>query len=264
MKSCKFEKLLPDYLQGEFVGETKHQLEAHLETCEHCAARLEELVDIHQILSARLRPEPAKKLVRDYRNYLKKYFPSKTSPVAIIEKLERRWNSFVHSQQIPVRIAKAFALIVFGVFIGKFVFVPAVEAPKAELVAPIPAYAITPTDLKLMNDYFVKSEILLLAIENWQGNAKSDSSDLLFDKDIAQNLLLHSQMIHQKAAQLYDSDLLSFLDRMEMLLLEISNVDNKELFQVFKETKNIIKETNLLQSNKRFQNLFVQSEMKNI
>jgi len=264
MKSCKFEKLLPDYLQGELAPEAKQKLETHLTTCEVCAARLGEIADIHRILSVRQRPEPPKKLVRDYRSYLRKYFPGKTSPAVIFSKLERRWNYFLHSQKLTLRVAKAFALIIFGIFIGKFIFVPAVEAPKAETVAPIPAYAITPTDLKLMNDYFVKSEILLLAIENWQGNAKSDSSDLLFDKNIAQNLLLHSQMIHQKAAQLYDSDLLSFLDRMEMLLLEISNVDNKELFQVFKEAKSIIKETDLLQSNKRFQNLFVQSELNNI
>lgn len=264
MKSCKFEKLLADYLQGELAAATRHELEVHLETCEHCAARLEELADIHHILSARLRPEPPKELVRDYNNYLRKYFPSKTSPSVIIGKLGRRWNAFVHSQQIAVRLAKGFALIIVGIFIGKYIFIPSVETPKVETVAQSPAYAITPTDLKLMNDYFVKSEILLLAIENWQSNAKSDSTDLLFDKNIAQNLLLHSQLIHQKAAQLYDSDLLSFLNRMEMLLLEISNVDNKELFQVFKEAKNIIKETNLLQSNKRFQNLFIHSELNNI
>ncbi len=264
MKSCKFEKLLPDYLQDDLAKKARRQLEAHLETCEQCTARLEELFNVHQILTARTRPEPAKALVRDYRNYLRKYFPSKTSPAAIFGRLERWWNYFLHSQSLTLRLAKAFALIIFGVFIGKFALVPSVEAPKVEIVAPLTAHAIVPADLKLMSDYFVKSEILLLAIENWQDNAKTDSSDLLFDKKIAQNLLLHSQMIHQKAAQLYDSDLLSFLDRMEMLLLEISNVDNRDLFQAFKDAQHIIKETDLLQSNKLFQNLFVQSEMNNI
>ncbi|NIA30410.1 MAG: hypothetical protein GWP06_10935, partial [Actinobacteria bacterium] len=188
MKSCKFEKLLPDYLQDELAVESRHQLEAHLETCEQCAARLEKLVAIHQILSARQRPKPSKELVRDYRNYLKKYFPGKTSPVAIFSKLERRWNLFPHFQKLTLRLAGAFALIIFGVFIGKLVFIPSVEIAKKATLAPIPAYVITPTDLKLMSDYFVKSEILLLAIENWQGDAGTDSSDLLFDKKIAQNL----------------------------------------------------------------------------
>ncbi|NOY59870.1 MAG: zf-HC2 domain-containing protein [Calditrichaeota bacterium] len=266
MKSCKFEKLLPDYLQDELASEAKRQLEVHLETCEHCTAKLGELADIHQILSSRQRQEPGKELMRDYRNYLRKYFPGKLSPVSILKRSESWWNDVFHSQHFTLRIAKAVALIIVGVFIGKFIFVSSVQAPRIETVARarMPGYAITPADLKLMNDYFVKSEILLLAIENWQGDTGADSTDLLFDKKIAQNLLLHSQVIRHQATQLYDSDLISFLNRMELLLLEISNVDNEELFTAFKEAKKIIKETDLLQFNKQFQNLFVKSELNNI
>ena len=111
-------------------------------------------------------------------------------------------------------------------------------------------------DLKLVNDYFVKSEILLLTVKNTSENDDAFPSELILDKKLAQDLLNKTLLIQEKAALLNNESLSVFLNQIEFLLLEISNTDDREIIAVFKQIREVMNAARLLYESKNFQQQF--------
>ena len=117
--------------------------------------------------------------------------------------------------------------------------------------------------LDRLQKYFVETEILLLGIENNQAN-EIEIDDVKINQEIAKRLLFQSFQIQQSTSQVTDESVLNYLTSLELLLLEISNAENNEIIQAFNDVRNIVKETDLLQSSRNIQQIVNQGLLNDI
>ncbi len=255
MKKCKFQNLLVEYLEGSPDAD-KEKVEKHLRECPACSAQLAGLQKTEQLLQNRRRQEPSLELLYQYQTNLEKLFPVKTRFMSFREWMMRPWQNIRDMNPAVLRMATAVVLVLIGVFIGRLIFYhPATDVLNyrgADLVV----IKLQPEDLKLVNDYFVQSEILLLAVKNTSDQDSAAPSELILDKNLAQDLLNKTLLVQEKTSRLNDETLSVFLNQIEFLLLEISNTDDREIIDVFKQIRQVVNAAGLLYESKNFQQMF--------
>ncbi|MBN2411797.1 zf-HC2 domain-containing protein [candidate division KSB1 bacterium] len=255
MKKCKYQNILVEYLDGS-SDPGKEEIEKHLRECPVCSAQIAGLRKTQQLLQNRRRPDPSLELLYQYQTNLEKLFPVKTRFTLFREWMVQSWQNIRDLNPAALRMATAAVLILIGVFIGRLIFYhPATDVLNyrgADLVV----IKLQPEDLKLVNDYFVQSEILLLAVKNTSDQGGALPSELILDKKLAQDLLNKTLLIQEKTARLNDESLSVFLNQIEFLLLEISNTDDREIIDVFKQIRQVVNAAGLLYESKNFQQMF--------
>ena len=253
MKKCNLQQFFVDYIDGSVDGETKKKIDLHLRECPECSRQLAGLRKTHQLLQSHHRPEPSLDLLYQYQTQLEKLFSVKSRFKIIREWLEETWYRIRDLNPAGFRIATAAVLILIGIFIGRLLFYnPASEVLNTQQ-ADLVVIKLQPEDLKLVNDFFVQSEILLLTVKNTSGQGGESSSELMLDKELAQDLLNKTLLIQEKAALLNNESLSVFLNQIEFLLLEISNTDDREIIDVFKQIREVMNAARLLYESKNFQ-----------
>ncbi len=256
MKKCNFQNNLIEYIEGSMDSKTKDEIKKHLPECPACSQQLAGLQKVHQLLQNRQRPEPPLELLYHYQTYLGKLFPVKTRFTILREWISETWQYVRDLNPVGLRMATAVVLVLVGIFIGRLIFYnPATEIlnnQQSNLVV----IKLQPEDLKLVSDYFVQSEILLLTIKNTSEQGDVLTSELMLDKNLAQDLLNKTLLIQEKAALLNNESLSVFLNQIEFLLLEISNTDDREIIDVFKQIRQVMNAARLLYESKNFQQLF--------
>lgn len=259
---CTFEKYIPDYLQLELSGKMLDDFETHLADCNICQEELEGLSTLHQVLSSRIRPGHQKTLLKTYRKELMDLFAKETSTAswksAFFDVLDRLFVS----RPSMIRFAQAAVLIIVGVFVGRFVY-DTQETPSAILPTFLQPAFSSALDQEFLQKYFVETEILLLGIENNQAN-EIEIDDVKINQEIAKRLLFQTFQIQQSTSQVTDESVLNYLTSLELLLLEISNAENNEIIQAFNDVRNIVKETDLLQSSRNIQQIVNQGLLNDI
>jgi len=256
MKKCQFKNELDEYVEGSIDSKTRYELEHHLRECPACSQQLAGLQRVHRLLQNRQRPEPSLELLYNYQTSLEKYFPVKTRFAIVKEWITTTWQNVQDYHPVGLRIATAAALIIFGIFIGRLIFYTPTNEILNNQQTDLVVIKLDPEDLKLVSDYFVQSEILLLAIKNAPDEGSAIPSEFTLDKKLAQELLRKTLFIQEKAALLNNESLLTYLNQIEFLLLEISNTDDQEIISVFKQIRQVINATRLLYESKNFQQMF--------
>jgi hypothetical protein len=84
-----------------------------------------------------------------------------------------------------------------------------------------------------------------------------NKSEIEFNKNIAQKLLIKTFIIHEIALRQNDPKILRFLSKMELLLYEVSNIPTNELGRSIETLNMIIDDSKLLDDARRFQKDFV-------
>lgn len=255
MKPCEYEKFLADYVAGELSSLKNAEIKEHLLTCKVCAFKLQKFQQLHQVLIQRQRTKFPDKILREYQRNLKTLFKPKSRWEAIKDRFWEYWDSVFGIQPLWLRFAEAGALLLIGFFFGWLVFSTAPKTQNIPVKAEIITLPTSQADLELMSNFLFESEILLLQIVNSNSNGEGELADFSLTKEISQKLLMQTFFIHEKALQLQDDRILSFLTQMELLLLEISNLSDEDIFEVFKEIKQIIKDLNLLTATKNLQEI---------
>ena len=160
-----------------------------------------------------------------------------------------RLSKNVFSSAAPSwRFARALAILFIGVMIGRFFFVPSqqtMNTAESQL-------SLTKEDIQFIADYMVKSELLLLTIANNPASEPSET-DIFLNKDIAQNLLYKSAQVQRKARELDDKVIITFLNHLELVLLELSNREEQEIRAIFQDIKEMVNEADMLQKSRRLQ-----------
>lgn len=247
---CLHEKYIPDYLQLELSEKLLKDFESHLAECSKCQEELESFSAIHQILRAKSRPKPQKGLLKSYRKELLSLFAKEPKIVAWKRTVFDLWERAFSARRGVVRLAQALALVVFGVFVGRLFYNP--QGPANELLSSSFQPTFSAIDQEFLQKYFVETEILLLGIEN-NTASEIELDDVKINQEIAKRLLFQTLHIQQATMQVTDESLLNYLTSLELLLLEISNAENNEIIQAFNDVRNIVKQTDLLQSSRTIQ-----------
>lgn len=255
MLTCQFEPLIIEYLSHSLPDSEKALFESHLRQCPSCSTQLNDLTGVHQLLLKRERPAPDAELVQRYENNLKARFKPESLFTRISAYPKKLLVSFFEVRTIRFRLAPVIGVLILGIVIGRF-FLPS-SSPDSERITPpnIIVVSLQPTDLKMIQQYLLESEMLLLDIQNNEGNESFKASGAQIKQELAQRLLQRQSFIQEKAQLLNSPALSQFLVKLELLLLEVSNSDTSEIKEAFETIGNSIKENNLLYDVNKFQNV---------
>ena len=258
MKTCPSEKLLFDSIESgqKSDGSLRLRVKEHLECCDACRTKHNELLNIQTLLTRRQRPRPSREILRSYRQNLEQAFTPETMWIRVKNRFEYAYNFLIDSRPIGVRLARGTALLLIGVFIGKIVFQP---AGRKDIISDKPSVfmlTMSPADVQFMTEYITQSEIWLLAVANIPSTQNLDRTDLLFNKEVAQRLLIKTSFMEQRKQQI-DSELLTrFLNRFELLLLEIANASDEKMADISNEIKMTIENSTLLHETRQLREMF--------
>lgn len=264
MNQCRFEKSIVDFIDENLSPEDVLQVQTHLKTCKACQLKYREWQTMQSMLLQRQRPNVPEALLNAYQQNLKNEFTPGSRLTDTKDNIIQFWKSYVSIQPFRIRILKTLAILLIGICIGRFVFNPVIKHDRSSITPNILLLPVSGTDLKLMSDFFTESEIWLLGIVNIDGKQKIEISDLVFNKIIAQKLLMKTSFFEEKVFQLHDESIIRFFHCLEYLLLEISNSSDQEINEAFSDAKQTIEDTKLLYETKRLQEMFASPKNQEI
>ena len=256
MTTCPSKGYLFAFIEGKQKPEDKERIRIHMNSCDACRKDVHELQTVQTVLFNRKRPEPSKALLNVYRDNLEHEFRSVTTVDRLRETIKTVYTFVFDSHPLSVRIAKAAALLVIGVLIGRLIFQP-IHHPASDPSRPnVVLLSMTPADIKFMTDFCTQSEIWLLAIVNMPKTEETDQSDLQFNKEIAQRLLLKTSIIGDKIQHIQNEPYAKFFNRVEQLLLEAANASDDRIQEVSENIKQTIESSTLLYETQHVREMF--------
>jgi len=255
MKTCEYRKKLPDYLDHALPAVEKIEMEQHLAGCKSCARELEETHKIATLLQNYTRPEPSLEVLYSYHTRLEKLFPVHTFTERLRERFAEFWQRVFDLNPAVVRLAGSAILLVIGIFIGRLLFYEPEKALITDQPQDLVVLNLNADDLKMVADYFIKSEILLLAIKNTPDGESLQPTELDFNQQLARDLLSSATQVQQKAALLNDRQISVFLNQIEFLLLQIANTDEQEIKNSFLQLRQTISERKLIDESENLQKI---------
>jgi len=242
MNRCQQQHLVVDYFFNELNKIQRAEFERHLANCQVCHESYTALSEIAPLIKKQQRADPNNRLFRQYHRNLRKMFSTSNGISAAVSKIGR----FLFSNPpIPVRIAEAAALIIIGIFIGRLTFW---ESPATTHINPDKyAEVMEPTAGEvLMKNYLQETEMILLDVANL--NPVEYEQFLIHLKQFAiyKSLLQKTILCREQAQELNNEKLLTLIDEIEPILLELSNIENETLNETLAEIRSQIKESHLL------------------
>jgi hypothetical protein len=263
MKICTYQKYLLPCLQQELSQEKSDDVRKHLSICDQCAVEWKRLSMVHTMLTNRERTAVPQNLYNDYIASLHRRF----APVPLwriaFEKAVDGVRQFFSSPMPAYRLSRAFVILLAGIFIGRSIFV--VNKLQHDIpVQPVSMSAeLSGQDLQFLNAYLVRSEVLLLTIANTPLDSLR-KDDVHINRELAQALLFQSQQAQRKVSLLEDDALVSFMNHLEFVLLEVSNRSDDEIQTTFRDLKDMIKDARMVQASRQGQSRLQQSLLQGV
>lgn len=185
-----------------FYGETGSAAEPHLSDCAECRVRYQALMRVLNSVEAENVPFRSAMYEDEVWNRLAPKLGSRSRWTAWLT--PRRW--------IPV--LAAIAVLVVGFIAGRY-------SPRAEQpVASAPSAVRERVLLVAVGDHLQRSKMLLVEIANADPNQKMVIAD---ERETAQDLVHANRLYRQTASSAGDGRILSLLDELERVLVEIAH-----------------------------------------
>ncbi len=249
MKNCKYQKYILEYFEQQLPPQETKKVRLHLQECDHCKNYLKDLTSVTPRLNVRKRPEPDKEFLSQYHQSLASMFEPESMWTRIYEKIK---DAFTPLAPHGLRWVQVMAVLVVGIIIGRmwsdYKSAP-VETVSEKIINIQP---ICDNDIDFMTRFFSKSELFLLEIKNKPCSDETAAVDFSLKMKMANNLLVQAGYMNELAANINDESLVTYLNRLEFLLLEFTNHDKKEIQEIFSKLSKIIEETGLLNQSRTY------------
>ena len=246
---CEFVQLFEGYFRSDLSPAEELALLNHLKTCESCRVQLEDFYTVHTALSKYQRPSAPSDLKNSYYQQVDLSFGRET--------YSEKYNLFmskIFGRRSTFAIAMQFVVfIMIGIIVGWLLFVP--SEPDIVFHNSDPYQTSQPVsaeDRKFVYVYMQMSEILLLAIQN--------DPEFYLNRELAQKLLIKTFRVSDIAVKLGNLRMIQFLNRMEILLLEASNINEEELDESIALIRKVVEDSNLLREVEILKSFFTVQE----
>ncbi|MDZ7316359.1 MAG: zf-HC2 domain-containing protein [candidate division KSB1 bacterium] len=251
--SCLKSYNLLSFLTGELSDEEQEEMRLHLQSCSFCQTELGRLAEVHNYLLSMPRPAVPQTLYQEYVFSLRRRFAAPSRTVRFAEGFWEAIKSTALSSKWEWRVARAAAVLMVGLFIGRILwFQNETAVPKAE------SWSFYEPDIAALDKFFSGSEVLLLTLLN-SSPERLQRDDVLLTQQAARALLSQSQPLRRNSVLQEDEILTALLDHLELLLLEISNRDEEEMRASLQDFQQQIRQARILQTFRLVQSRFGRS-----
>lgn len=245
MSQCDYEKNLIDVLDGSLSDAEMADFQKHLQTCGPCNAVYDDLFDVHKMLMRRVRPLPPRELQIKYEAALEAQFCRQSSWDRFGKKLTEWSRLLFPDKTAMVRFTGFTGILLVGVILGRFVLAPNPGLNKESFST----VDIAEADTQFISHFLIQSEIWLMEMSNL-----TSAEDFEMNRDLARKLLAKYTVMEQKIQKKHYTPVLKFLSYLELVLLETSGTRDQDLNEAFREIREAIEETSLVDDVQRFRN----------
>ncbi|RPH95861.1 MAG: zf-HC2 domain-containing protein, partial [Calditrichaeota bacterium] len=166
MKVCKQEKFIIPFLMQELSEAEKTAFADHLAVCPTCSHDLEQAAPVHRWLDHQVRQPIPRQIEREYQRALRRQFQHYFVPLQFMSDITAGITKWFFTPKPLPRLVQAVALLLLGIWIGHLAFAPRFPHTLAENMAVDDVQMISGHDLQLINEYMIRSELILLTIVN--------------------------------------------------------------------------------------------------
>lgn len=222
MKSCQhYEALLTEKLFGEIAAAQAQELNAHLQTCAVCRATLADLQNVLQAMGKPAVPQMPEHFWAGYWDRLRERMASEAQPQGSWR--ERFRTRFNMNWSLAYRLAAATALVLLGIFIGRFLQPQTHEAVVERSVPHYNAEEVAAISQRTAN-VLDRSKILLLGVVNEDFSAVS-IEDMMLQRKVSRELLTEVRSLQTVLPNSPDRRLLQLVQQLELVLLQIAALE---------------------------------------
>ncbi len=246
MKTCSKQNLIVDYFFGELNEIQKTEFKKHLANCEDCRNYFEAFASTAPLIKEQKRIKPKPEMLNLYYQALKTKYPTRKK---FSFRTKDLLDFLIIKPPFPIRIAEAVVVLMIGIFIGRATIW---KAEPAQQFTNGNDYTTSHVSELILNHYLQETEMILLDVANT--NPNEDEQVFLNLSQLAQyrNLLQKTSLCREKAEEANDEKLVTLIDDIELILLEICNIEQRTLTEKVNEIREQINESNLLFEIKNF------------
>jgi hypothetical protein len=226
MSTCDQKYVVVDYFFDELNRNERQQFESHLTNCEVCQEHLAALQTTSQVMKQQKREAPEKEVLRNYQLRLKQEFADDTEKISFIKKI---LDKFIRRPSIAVRLAEAMVFILIGIFIGKSVIWNSASVEEV-----------------VLKNYLQETEMIFLDVSNLDPVTDHQLISNLVQSAKYKYLLQKTLLLRDEAKELENQQLSDVLNRIELILLELCNMEKNSYAETLAIIKKQLKDTHLL------------------
>lgn len=241
MSKCDQKYLVVDYFFEELKGDERRQFKKHLDGCDACQEHLTALASASRMTRRKKRAKPGKELLRNYHLQLENSFSEGQKSSSLIDRILDR---LILRPSIAIRLAEAMVLIFIGFFIGKI----SIDKP-AMVSEPIflnDAASYSQGESLLLKNYLQQTEMVLLDVKNLDPIEDQELIFNLIQSAKYRHLLQKTLLLRKEAKDLEDHQLSQLLNKIELILLELDNLETNGYVETMSMIKKQLKDTPLL------------------
>jgi hypothetical protein len=159
-----------------------------------------------------------------------------------------RWGQVFAARPV-LRYWQLAAVLLLGLFIGRWMWQPGTVTQEAAIISPQPLlqiHDINSKDWQNLQKFLMNSEMVLLEIDNMPEGVSNDSEMLNQQVDMSKTLLTMIPVAEQIGVQMNDIKFVRFLGRLEMLLYEVANLSQTDYATEINMIQSILRDSGLL------------------
>ncbi len=232
MINCrKYRNMFTDVLYCELSSDQKEQFDLHLKSCSKCADEFAQMNSAMKAMNKRSNVEPDEFYWEGYWDNLVDRMEKEEKQVSKIALWCQQFIEMVSFEpKLAYRFAGAVALLLIGIFIGKFYF-----GDKNELTFQ-PGVLEQNTSLSAhqialqnrIDHYFDRSKVLLLGLINFDPETEDVFGlNLPYRKEISQNLVQEALVLKSEMNDPAFDQLKQLINDLEIILLQIANLESE-------------------------------------
>ncbi|HEY6127025.1 MAG TPA: hypothetical protein VIW23_02475 [Candidatus Acidoferrum sp.] len=206
MRHVSKEDLL-DYREGEMNG--RDAIAAHLQECDECREQLARIEEVFQALDAMPVPDPGEEYGTKVWRHIADRLP---------EKRKNWWAGFFAPRRL-MAVGAAAALLILAFYAGRK------TGPKSGGEEVVDAGKIRERVLVVaVGEHLGKSEMILMELSNAQpAESGKQLIDISAEQKRAEDLVEQNRLYRQTALSGGDNAMVSTLDELERVLLDVAN-----------------------------------------
>ena len=230
MSNCrKCKKLFIEALYDELDTSRREWFHAHIETCPGCSSSFQKISEALKVMDQRTSKEPEPVFWDTYWQRLLPRLNKQDSQIRIRSTWLPRLKTWQqHFPQPAVRLATAFAFLIMGIAVGKFLL------PSKPALIPHPVQRV---DAQGEADHFVsleqrtekyieKSKVMILALVNFDPETDEPGAlNLPYQKQISEELVQEANFIKTELSDMPKKQIPELITDLEVILLQIANLE---------------------------------------